>query len=729
MTIRPQNDPQTQAARRRWIPLAALLSGTALTSPALAEDPTYLGQITLEAGAGSDEEKADGYVPKVSSGATLGNAPLVKTPVSVSVVTEEQIEDQGATSVSEALRYTPGVFSEYRGSSNLHDETQLRGFGSRTFVPKALDGMALSGNTSGQIDPYALESIEVIKGPNSIAFGQVTPGGMINMISKRPTEEQGNELVLSYGTDDYMRVSADLQGDLSDRLSYRLVTSLWQKNLQGDFDQNRLLFAPSLTWDITEATRLTVFGLYQDEPDAGQRGFFPRLGVLEPTNNGVWIDPDFVSYAPDYDQVERTTWALGYEVEHEFANGWRLKHNLRYSEMELDHSQLGLWSASDDGAGVYPLYVFRQTDDDQILTARLAAEREVVTGAVTHNLIFGVDYLDSEAFATYGRDDGTTFTYDFATRVSPPTAAISAMPLTAYTSDTTTTRRQTGVFAQDRMEVGNWDILAGLRYDSTRTQITENYVSGGGAGRTDDVYEDDAWSGRVGVSYEFANGLVPYLSYSTSFEPVTQLDTSGGTGFEPTTARQWEAGVKWASPQGNILLSAAYFDILKENIVESYTTGGVTTTAQIGEVSSKGIELEGKARLSDKWSLVGSYFNTDATYETGADAGNTFYAVPTETAALWLKYTPLAGLDLSLGARYVGSTWNWSSNDYQVPDYTLVDAGVAVDLGLLSPSAEGVKAALTVQNLTDERYVTSCVRDYCWLGEGRRVALNVSYDW
>ncbi|WP_172293261.1 TonB-dependent siderophore receptor [Pseudoruegeria sp. HB172150] len=722
--------------------MTALLSGTAMVTPALAQDATYLGRIQLENSGSASRTEGEGtasigpvtdsVVPNSAGGALLGDVPLVNTPVSVSVVTNTQIEEQGAQSVAEALRYTPGVFSEYRGTSNLHDETQLRGFGSRTFVPKALDGMSFGRSSLGQLDPYYLQSVEVIKGPNSIAFGQVTPGGLINMTSKRPTDDQGNELVLTFGSDDYKGIATDLQGNLDadGDLRYRVVASLWDKTLQGDFGQSRLLLAPSLTWEIGDSTELTVYALYQNEPEAGQRGFMPYLGTMEPTNNGIWIDPDFVSYAPDFDTVERETWALGYEATHGLANGWSLTHMLRYSSIDLFHSQLGLWDSSDDGAGNYPLYLFESTDYAEELTARVSLDGEVVTGALTHNLTFGVDYLNSDVESTYARDDGSTYTYNFADMISPTNAQIAALTLDAYTSETHSELSQTGIFAQDRVEWGNWDLLMGLRYDWATTRISETYAASWGGGTSDDTYEAEALTGRVGLSYEFANGVVPYFSYSTSFEPVTELDDDGDASYDPTTARQWEAGVKWASADGKILLSAAYFDIQKKNIVESYLDEmNNPVTDQIGSVRSKGIELEAKAELMDNLTVIASYFNTDATYETGDYAGNTFYAIPTEQASVWVQYGFTEGVDGSLGVRYVGPSWNYETNDFQVPSYTLVDAGLSVDLGVIAPEAEGVKAAVTVQNLTDERYVTSCVREYCWLGEGRNWSLRLSYDW
>ncbi|MFT6168086.1 MAG: iron complex outermembrane receptor protein [Celeribacter sp.] len=696
-----------------WV---GLMASSALVGAGHAQDVTDLDAIVVENGTLEDGGAVDGYAAATSSAATTGALSRVETPVSVSVVGADQIEDQGASSVVEALRYTAGVFGEYRGTSNLRDEIVMRGFGDRSFVPKSLDGMAL-GSSAFQLDPYFLERVEAVKGPNSVVSGQATPGGMIAMTSKRPTEDQSNELQLSLGSDNYQRINGDFQGDLNadGSLSYRFVGSAWQKNLQDSFDQSRYMIAPSVKWDISPATTLTVSALYQNEPEAGQRGFLPYLGTMVSTSNGAWIDEDFQSYAPDYDYVNRETKSLGYEVAHELSNGWTLNHKLRWSEVDMEHSQLGLWSSSDDGAGNYPLYVFVDEGTTTSLIGDVSLAGTIETGAVTHNVTLGLDSQRVEDSSAYARS-GAVFTYNFADNITPSVADIEAVTLDGYVSASTTTSTQTGIYAQDQFALGQWSVLAGLRYDWAETSTTETYTS-------------EALTGRLGLSYEFDNGLVTYLSYSTSFEPVNQLDTDGNPSYDPTTARQWELGAKWASADDRVFVSAALFDIRKENIVESHTDEGVTITEQIGAVSSKGFELEAQGQVTDRLSVVAAYGYNKGEYETGSNKGNAFYAVPEETASLWLKYDLLEGLQTSVGARYVGTSWNASTNDFQVPDYTLFDAGLSVNLGEFWSDASGVTAQVAVQNLTDERVVTSCVRSYCWLGEGRNWNASLTYEW
>ncbi|WP_460274497.1 TonB-dependent siderophore receptor [Celeribacter sp. ULVN23_4] len=714
----------TKIKRGVALTLSALMATTALVNPVLAQDATDLEPILIEGYSEDSDGPVEGYAAEGSSSATGSNIELVETPVTVNVIGQEQMEDQGATSVAEALRYTAGVSAEYRGSSNLSDETQLRGFGDRTFVPKFLDGLSFGRGIHAQLDPFYLERIEVVKGPNSVAYGQVTPGGLIAMTSKKPTDGESNRVEVAVGSDEYMRFSGDFQGTLDDegRLKYRFVGSAWQKNLQGDFDQNRFFIAPSLEWAVSDATKVTVTALYQNEPDAGNRGFMPYYGIVEPTEDGILLDDDFQSWAPDYDSVERETKSVGYEIEHELSGGWKLEHSLRYTELEISQTQVGMWDPVEYGTDDSDFYLYRFLSEDsaKTLVGDVNLTGQVQTGALTHDLSFGVDYVKNEVDSSYARSAADLYVFSLVDMNYPDADDIAAMTLDGYSYTSTSDLTQTGVYAQDRITFGDWALLLGGRYDWSEVVATRD-------GSNTGTYEDEAFTGRAALSYTTAFGLVPYVSYSTSFEPVTSLDDDGDASFDPTTGEQWEIGAKWQSSDKRFLVSAAYFDITKKNITESDPV--TDETVQIGEIRSKGFEIEARGELTDQLSLIASYFNTDATYESGDDEGNTFYAVPTEQAALWVKYAVNDAFDVSLGARYTGKSYGDSANTIVVPSYTLFDAGFGLDLGEIWQSAEGVNANLSIQNLTDERYVASCVRSYCWLGEGRNFQASISYEW
>ncbi|MAC78438.1 MAG: TonB-dependent siderophore receptor [Rhodobacteraceae bacterium] len=713
--------------------IALLLTSSALSPVvALAQEATELADITVEQSDEEGDGPVEGYVAENSVAGTKSDTPIAETPVSISVVGEDQVRDQDAQSVAEALRYTAGVTPEYRGTSNLHDEIMLRGFGNRTFVSKYLDGMNMGLSSLGQIDPYYLERIEVVKGPNSALYGQSTPGGFINQVSKRPTDEQGNEVVVGFGNDDYKRLSADLQGDLNEdgTLRYRLVGTAWQKNLQDELDQSRLMIAPSVTWDLSDRTELTLTGFYQNEPDAGQRGFLPLDGTLDPTSLGLTFPQDWVSYAPEYDSVTRETTAIGYQFQHRFDNGFTFHSKLRYTWLDATQDGAGLWSGTTTDGKTFPIYVFSTADDLEQLVTDNYITGEVMTGRVRHVLTGGIDFQTSSLHETYARSGGD-LTFDLSTLQPVSLSDIYAQTLDAYTSDTTTDFTQTGIYVQDQMAIDNWRVTLGGRYDWTKTTIDDTSAfSGSSPTSSKDTYEDQAFTGRAAVGYVFPIGLMPYVSYSTSFEPVLDLDDDGKASFEPTHARQWELGAKWASNDGRFLVTAAYFDIEKTNLTESVFENGNYYTRQVGEVTSKGFELEGYANITDRLSMMASYSIVDPEVQTGDYAGKQYAFVPLDQAALWVKYGLIDGLDVMGGIRYVGKSWGDEENSIEVPSYTLFDVGLQASLGAFNPRMEGLIAQLNVTNLTDETYVTSCAFGrYCWYGEGRTVTASLSYEW
>lgn len=701
---------------------AGLLASTALiapgsVTPARAQDAIALEPITVETSKEKGDGPVKGYVATESTAATKTDTPLAETPMTVNVVGSEQMADQGAQSVAEALRYVPNIQGEYRGTSNLHDEIMIRGFTS--YANKSLDGMTFGGASNGQLDPYLLDRVEVVKGPSSITYGQVAPGGQINQSLKLPTEAQGNQAEIAVGTDDYYRLSADLQGNLDDegRLRYRLVTSAWQKTLQGDLDQNRILVAPSLTWDLSDRTSFTVYGIYQREPDAGYRNHQTLGGTLEPSSAGYWYPDGFVSYAPDYDEASRTTASVGYRLEHAFDNGLTLHHSLRYNYINLHHKGLSGDYVDDAGTGVV-LFGFQSDDKTNQLTSDTYLSAEALTGGIRHKLVLGVDTQWTETRSKYSYA-GDVATWDFAT--GSIIGGLGPVSL-SQRYDKLTELTQTGIYAQDQMEIGNWRLLLGLRHDWTNTKVKDGVTRA-----LSEEYDDTATTGRAALAYRFGNGVMPYVSYSTSFTPSTRLDPDGTASFKPETAEQWEVGLKWATADERMQIAAAAFDITQDGVVEYISGIGYQ---QVGKVRTKGYELEFRGDVTDNLTVLASYAHLDPELKEGANAGMQQQRVPVETASLWVKYGFAPGWHASAGMRHIGHSWGDADNTIKVPSVTLFDLGLEADLGSFSSQLDGAVARIAVTNAGDKRYTASCANGgYCWQGEGRVITASLSYAW
>lgn len=697
-------------------PIRALMLSTTLLFPlaAAAQEAavTVLDPVVLDGSGGIGQ--VNGYVATGSVSGTKTATPLRKTPQAINVVPATQIADQAATSVAQALRYSPGIFTEYRGSSNLHDETYVRGFG---YVPRYVDGLIFGSGSFGQMDPWLLDRVELVKGPSSVLYGQANPGGIITMTTKKADGERVREVKVTGGSHDRAGLAFDFGDKLSETLDWRLVGTGWRVDTQEKgLEQQRFSFAPSLRWRPTDATTVTVTALVQNEPDAGFRNFRIADGTIRPTASGGYIPVDFLVGDPAWDRSTRETRALGAEIEHRLGDDTTLRAKARATGIDSYFRTLTFESLDADGKTINRA-ASGGTDDLKQAALDLSVEHRFQTGAAEHTLLAGIDHQRSRRDYKWGFDYSVP-TIDWTN----PVYGHTGFDLVERPSDTRTDSRQTGLYVQDQVEIGALNLSAGLRYDDFDVTIDNNLT---GASTT---FDDHAVTGRLGALYTFDNGVAPYLSYATSFEPVTQSSATG-TPFDPTEAEQVELGVKWASADGRFFAQAAVFD-LKQTGVLSYNP--VTASYdQIGRIDSRGLELEGRAELGNGWSLLGSASWLDAEVKetnTAADLGKMPSRLPGFTAALWAKYTSEAGYDLALGLRHIGDSWGDSANTFEVPSVTLVDLAVGYDFGKLSPAYEGLHGQINVQNLTNKVYTASCASQWaCFIGSERMVTASLDY--
>lgn len=664
-----------------------------------------------------------GYVAQVSRAGTKTDTPLIKTPQSISVVTSDQMQDQAARSVADAFRYTPGVLTDYRGSSNLHDEMFVRGF---SYVPRFLNGLVYGSNSFGQIDPYLLERVELIRGPASVLYGQANPGGIVNMVSKLPTFTRQGEAFLGFGSDGRITGGLDMAGLVNPDLAYRIVGMGLKADGQEDHvEQKRFAIAPSFTWRPNEQTKLTVYGFYQYEPDAGYRNFLERSGTIDRTIYG-YVPRRFFMGEPGYDRYRREQAAVGYQFEHRFNDMLLFRQSARYNVIDTDFRTLVEWSMGSGldanlftrkaGAGPEKLNQF-------VIDNHVQADFE--TGWIRHKVLAGLDYQWALRRYAWGYAAGTS-TIDW-------TNPIYGLPVDTnfvYNTNTSTRADQLGVYAQDQIEIGRLNILVGLRQDWASSSVTD-FLAANAKTHSD----SGALTWRAGAIYNFENGLAPYVSYSTSFEPVLEVPQAGQAPFKPTEAQQFEAGLKYAPPGTRILLTGAYYDLTQQNILTR--ASWADPYKQIGEVRNRGFEFEARAELTDNLSLIASYSHIKSKVTESEDTGilgRMPPRIPRDQAALWAKYDfrdpILNGLSLGGGIRYVGQSWGNDINTFKVPEATLFDAMVSYDLGARFPNLKGVKLQVNATNIGDTRYVASCNSAYaCFYGMGRVVTGQIRYTW
>lgn len=650
-----------------------------------------------------------GYLARLSRTATRADTPLLETPRSISVVTADQIADRKSLSVEDAVAYTPGVSIGGSGLDPRYDQINVRGYDTTT-NGDFLDG--LRQPNSGWLsyfasDPYALERIEILKGPASVLYGQISPGGMVNRVSKRPTATPVQEVEVQAGNYQHRQAQFDIGGSLDDQDTqlYRLVGVLRDAETSVEQVDNDIgLLAPSFTWQLDDATRLTLLGQYLDRQTSGS----PRPYQDGETLTDLWAGDE------DFDRLDQQQLTLGYEFEHNFQPGVSVHHRLRYGDVDTTNQYLSVVGAQDDQLDRISYGVY---EDMQSVTSDTWMSFDFDTGPGHHTLLTGFDYAWLDYDVQYATGDAPTLDRnnpDHHQHVSRPDSLIA---------DLSGESQRYGAYLQDQLAIGNWRLSAGLRHDWVETD-SHNHLSD-----TNSTRRDSETSAQVGALYAFEWGLSPYISYATSFLPQSGTNVYGQQ-YEPTEGEQFEVGVKYQRPGSDTLLTLSTYQITQSNVL-TRDPDNPLNRLQVGEERSRGIELEAISQLTEDLRLTASYSINDAevTKSNDGNEGKTPINTPRELASLWLNHDlsggPLNGLGMSAGVRYVGDSYSDSANHLTNDDYTLVDAGVYYDF---SGNLAGTRLALYTHNLLDEQYEV-CESGYCYRGEGRVVIGSLRYQW
>ncbi|MDE4172526.1 TonB-dependent siderophore receptor [Phaeobacter sp. PT47_59] len=694
----------------RWKTLtttAVLMCGTALPGWAQTVD---LGTLTLESFEDSNGPVAEGETnPPTATGSKVP-LQLNEVPQAVSVLRREQIEAFGAQSVSEALRYTAGVTTDVYGSDNDYDWLRIRGFQADqtgTYIDNAQNLSFAFG--SFYIDPYTLERVEVLRGAASALYGGSNPGGLVNYVSKRPGGHVGE---LTFGLNDAGAgwVAFDFGEDVGESSAYRVTGLIEGGDKYDDLNQGlRGTLAPSYKFTTDGGTEITLLGNFHraSEKHNGST-FLPYYGTVQQTVEFGFIDPDANFSDPDWDSYERKQGTVSAIVEHQFDNGFTFTGIGRVGRADLEESYYypfgytGYATVPQDAAGTLSLIAFHHETETKTAQADLRYYGTVEAAGASHDLLFGLDTR------RYVIDEIQQSGFGSNTVVNPtaPGTPVLGVPY----QDAETTQNQLGLYFQDQIKFGGGFITTfNLRHDWVETER----VGTGAFTR-----EDSETSGRAAIAYEFDNGLTPYLTYSSFFNPIILSPADGIT--KPESGDQWEAGLKWLPDGGPFHLAAALFQIDRKNV----QTGTWGNYSQLGEVRSQGLELEGGYDFGNGFTLRGqvSWTDVEVTADTNAGLiGKTPTLTPTVQAALVAAYEFENGVRIEAGARHRGSSFADDVNTLKVSGYTLYDIGASYAFG------DGFVGNLAITNLADTRHVTGCQTVYvCSYGSGREINFSLT---
>ena len=717
----------------RGAPLMAVLLGTAalVALPVHAQESARSGNegavelapLVVEGKQEDAEGPVQGHFAKRSVTATKTDTPIVETPQSISVISSEDMSARGARSLAQALRYASGVTTESRGAVvSRYDMKTIRGF---QVNEDYLDGLQLQYNgwySIPQIAPEMVERVEILKGPASVLYGSAPPGGLINLVSKRPEDTTSGEISGTVGTNNLYEGLLDATGPLDDegKYLYRFIGLGRSSDGQARTTEvERELVAPSFTWRPSSSTSLTFQAHYQHDPKSGAYGAVPALGSVY-TNPIGQLEPDFYDGDVNWEEFDRKQWTVGYLFEHEFDEVFTFRQNARYLETKLNYKSVYSTGLQPDNRTLNRASIYSdESGTSYAIDNQLQARFE--TGIVEHTLLAGLDRwsLNSNAEIGYG---GAPTIDIFNPDNSQTIPAIPPFYNLKLDSE------QTGVYLQEQAKIGGLVMTLGARQDWYEREDFDRL-----SGATTSVDQDNL-SWRAGVLYRFENGIAPYVSYAESFEPQSGSDFFGRP-FDPTTGDQIEGGVKYQSADDSTMLTAAVFEITKQNVTTTDPAHPLFSI-QTGEVRSRGFELEGHLRPVDGLTLSGSYtwLDVEFTKDNTGLVGKTPTWVAEQNASVWAEYalpsSMIDGLTLGGGIRYVGETYVDSANTGTTDPYTLFDAMIAYDLGAVAPQLAGNSVTLNGTNLADKRYVAGCYSgDWCWFGEERTVTLTLTHRW
>ncbi|WP_107990918.1 TonB-dependent siderophore receptor [Breoghania corrubedonensis] len=689
-----------------------------------------LETIVVTADGGEDPKgPVDGFVASRSTSGTKTNASILETPASVSVVTKDQVEQQGAQTVQEALRYSAGVAADIR-AQDRYDIVPMRGFGGYQSFVQYLDGLRmLKGISFAQptVDVRELERIEIFRGPASVLYGAVNPGGLVNLVSKRPTKETQHELELAVGYPWGVTGAFDTSGPVNDAETFLYRVSGFGYFKQSDMDDmnsQRYSISPSFTWLPSDDTKITLLANVTHEPESYYPSRLPADGTVYLKNASTHIPYDFNIADPDFDKFIRDSFRIGYEFEHQFDDVFTFRQNLRYSYMETEFRGFAPGTISGTTLGRTASAV-----DEELHTLAVdnQLEADFTTGMVEHKMLGGFDYQWSEANRLFGAAGTTSIDI-----LDPDYSGTIATP--AFRTDVDQHTQQAGTYLQEQARIGKLALTLGGRLD-WYSQKTETLTIASGDLNTQNQ-QDTAFTWRAGAAYLFDSGFAPYVSYATSFEVPAGVAV-GNVALDPVTGRQYEIGVKYQPAGYDSFLMISAFDLTQNNAVTSDTSNS-GYYRKIGRVNSRGIEVTGKASFDNGWDLTGSYTFVDAEIRkdlvTKTNVGNTPATIPQHIASIWAHYTfqsgKLEGLGLGAGARYTGESWGNDENEFKVKDFTLFDAALDYDLGKLDDQLEGTTFRFNVQNVLDTEYVSSCsASNACFYGTGRTFLASLKYKW
>ncbi|MFT3721273.1 TonB-dependent siderophore receptor [Pseudorhodoferax sp.] len=671
----------------------------------------------------------DRYQPTPDASTLRTTAPVLDIPQVVNVVPAQVIRDQRPRNIDDALVNVSGI-TQGNTLASTQDTIMKRGFGGNRDGSIMHNGMPL---VQGRGMNAAAESVEVLKGPSSLLYGLMDPGGVINVVSKKPQLRQRTALSLQgsgyAGGRDGAGATLDTTGPIGENgLAYRLIVDHVDEDYWRNFGTHReTLVAPSLAWygDDTQAVLWYEYRRYVTPFDRGT--------ALDPRTQRPLDLPKTRRLDEPFNQMTGETHLGQLSVDHQLGGGWAAHLNLSYNRETYDAGQLRV-----NGVNTTSGTLQRSNDathgalsTDSYGTAYMDGTLQL--GGMRHDLQFGAD---AEYRLIYRADllrQATRNTFSYLSPVyglETPSSTVSASD-----SDQTDRLHNQSLFLQDSVHLDErWILVGGLRYQSWRQ------TAGRGRPFVANTQADGSrWLPRVGLVYKLSDEVSFYGSYSQSLKPTSTIAplASGkviDASVAPEEAKSWEVGAKLDLP-GQLTGTLALFDIRKKNVLVSQFNDvtKLTDWRTSGAARSRGLEVDVAGQLSSRWSAIASYAYVDAkTTEDPLYAGNRLWNVARQTASFSAVYDfgPVLGgegrLRVGGGAQYVGRRPGDSANSFWLPGYTVANAFATYDTRVAGYKTQ---FQFNVKNLFDRTYYPSSANTYfISMGDARQMLLRATVE-
>lgn len=653
-------------------------------------------------------------------GATKSDTPIVETARSISIETERDFVIKGSQSLDDVLTYSAGVTAEPFGFSTRGDFAQVRGLDAPEYRDNLQYLFGFYNNTRQDI--YTLEQVEVLKGPASVLYGAGSPGGIINVVTKRPHGTTEGEVRLDYGSFDRKQIATDFNIAIpgaEDSAQFRFVGLLRDSDTQiEEVADDKLVIAPAFTARPAPGTEITILANYSDQDSDTAHQFLPVTGTLFPSADGQEIDPYVYHGAPGFNAYNTESFALTLIAEQQISEAISIEGIGRYLDTQADYRQAwiaftgnGVPRIDADGNGGWTFYLADNRSEQLAFDVR--ARADFATGPIEHELLAGVQHQN--VFT----DSDTAYLYAYRTLnaynpqyLDVPTVA----EVEQFKGDGPKNYvDSTGFYISNQMSFGDFVANAGIRFDDVTNRVQNGSTQ-----------KDDATSLSFGILWRGPEGISPYASYAESFEPVVGVDTITNKQLLPQEGRQYEVGVKYQPPGVNALVTMSAFDIEVSNLPNPNSLVG-GNSQQEGVSKVRGVELEANAflgglRLDGNVSYLDAEDPNDLRLTSIADWQASLFALYSFSGAL-------EGLSLGGGVRYVGgnessglSAIDGSLLTYRVDGRTVGDLSAGYDFGPF-------ELRVTARNVTNEEYYSVClVRGDCFPGEKRSINGALTYN-